>query len=281
VLRLAPRPVFLAGREELLAELDVRLAGDDGAGPRVVALCGLGGAGKTSVALEYAHRHLAEVGVVWQFPAEDPTVLAAGFGELAAQLGARELFDTADPVASVHGVLAAYPVEWLLVFDNAPDRVSVAPFVPPAGRGRVLITSRDQIWPPAQAVEVPVLDPQVAAEFLVNRTGDPDRQAALELAVELGGLPLALEQAAAYIQATASSLAGYLASFREHRDELLARGEPTGYDKTVATTWSLALRQLEESAPSAAGLCCWPIRRSPICCLRKRRPRSGRCWVTL
>ena len=87
-LRLAPRPVFLAGREELLAELEARLAGDDGAGPRVVALCGLGGAGKTSVAVEYAHRHLAEVGVCWQFPAEDPAVLAAGFGELAAQLGA-------------------------------------------------------------------------------------------------------------------------------------------------------------------------------------------------
>lgn len=63
VLRLAPRPVFLAGREELLAELDTRLSRDDGAGPRVAALCGLGGAGKTSVAVEYAHRHLGEVGV--------------------------------------------------------------------------------------------------------------------------------------------------------------------------------------------------------------------------
>ena len=215
VLRLAPRPVFLAGREELLAELDARLAGDDGAGPRVVALCGLGGAGKTSVALEYAHRQLAEVGVAWQFPAEDPAVLAAGFGELAAQLGAGP--SGGDPVASVHGVLAASPAPWLLVFDNAPDRASVAPFVPPAGPGRVLITSRNQIWPPGQALEVPVLDPQVAAEFLVSRTGDPDRRAALDLAGELGGLPLALEQAAAYVQASGDSLAGYLASFRQRR----------------------------------------------------------------
>ena len=87
-LRLAPRPVFLAGREELLAGLEARLTRDDGAGPRVMGLCGLGGAGKTSVALEYAHRHLDEVGVAWQLPAEDPAVLAAGFGELAAQLGA-------------------------------------------------------------------------------------------------------------------------------------------------------------------------------------------------
>jgi len=83
-LRLAPRPVFLAGRGELLGELDARLAGPDEAGPRVVALTGLGGAGKTSVALEYAYRHLAEVEVAWQLPSEDGIVLAAGFAELAA-----------------------------------------------------------------------------------------------------------------------------------------------------------------------------------------------------
>ncbi len=84
-LRLAPRPVFLAGREELLAEVNARLTADETGEPRVVALYGLGGAGKTSVALEYAHRHLSEVGVAWQFPAEDPTVLTAAFAGLGAQ----------------------------------------------------------------------------------------------------------------------------------------------------------------------------------------------------
>ena len=87
-VRLADPPPLLAGREDLLAELDTRLTGGDVPGPRTVALCGFGGSGKTSVALAYAHRHLAEVGVAWQFAAEDATVLAAGFGELAAQLGA-------------------------------------------------------------------------------------------------------------------------------------------------------------------------------------------------
>jgi Tetratricopeptide repeat len=243
--------VFLVGREELLAELADRLGADDSGGPRVVALCGLGGAGKSSVALEYAHRHLAEVEVAWQFPAEDPAVLTAGFGELAAQLGAA---DGGDPVVAVHGGLAASPASWLVVFDNAPSRAAVAAFVPPAGRGRVLITSRDQIWPPGQALEVPVLDPQVAAEFLIARTGDPDQQAALELAGELGGLPLALEQAGAYIQASGDSLVGYLASFRRRRADMLARGEPTGYSQTVATTWRLAFGDLQEAAPGAVGL---------------------------
>jgi hypothetical protein len=250
-VRLAPRPVFLAGREELLAELEARLTGDEGAGPRLVALCGLGGAGKTSLALEYAHRQLGKVGVAWQLPAEDPTVLAAGFGELAAQLGAG---DGGDPVASVHAELAASPAPWLLVFDNAPDRASVVPFMPPAGPGRVLVTSRNQIWPPGQSLPVPVLGPQVAGEFMVNRTGDPDLRAALELTGELGGLPLALEQAAAYVQASAGSLAAYLASFRQRRRDLLGRGEPTGYPGTLATTWKLAFEDLQQAASGAVGL---------------------------
>jgi len=253
-LRLAPRPPPLAGREELLAELDARLSAGDGQGPRIAALYGLGGAGKTSVALEYAHRQLAEVGVAWQFAAEDPAVLAAGFGELAAQLGVRGLLDTRDPVASVHGMLAAYSRPWLLVFDNAPGRAAVAAFLPPGGRGRVLITTPNPNWPSGQALDVPVLDSEVAAGFLVNRTGDPDERAATALADELGGLPLALEQAAAYIQAAGISLAGYLSLFGDRRADLLARGEDAGHPADVAATLALALSRLRDEAPAAAGL---------------------------
>ena len=126
---------MLAGREALLSALDARLSAGDGPTPRTVALCGLGGAGKTSVAVEYAYRHLDEVEVTWQFAAEDTTVLAAGFAELAAQLGARGLADARDPVASVHAVLARFPAPWLLIFDNAADMTSVAAFLPPPGPG--------------------------------------------------------------------------------------------------------------------------------------------------
>jgi hypothetical protein len=253
-VRLADPPPLLAGREDLLAVLDTRLTSEGNFRPRTVVLCGLGGAGKTSVALAYAHRHLGQVGVAWRFAAEDATLLAAGFAELAAQLGARDDVDPRDPVASVHGMLAAFPGEWLLIFDDAPDRATVEAFLPPAGQGRVLITSRNPNWPPGQVLEVPVLETEAAAGFLVSRTGDPDEQAATELATELGGLALALEQAGAYVQASNGSLVGYLALFRARRPEMLARGEPTGYSKTVATTWSLAFTQLEQSAPDAAGL---------------------------
>ena len=276
-VRLMPRPrPSLAGREELLGELDVRLSGGDDPGPQTVVLSGLGGAGKTSVAVEYAYRHLAEVRVAWQLACEDSTVLTAGFAELAAQLGARDLLDARDPVASVHGVLADYPAEWLRVFDNAPDRASVQAFLPPAGRGRVLVTSRSALWPPGQGMDVPVLDPEAAAGFLLARTGDPDQRAATDLAGELGGLPLALEQAAAYLYATAGSLAGYLAAFRQRRQHLLARGEPAGDGKTVATTWSLAFGRLEQSAPSAVGLlrllACCAAEAIPLSLLLQPRP---------
>jgi hypothetical protein len=246
--------VLLAGREELLAELDAQLTAGPGTGPRVVALYGLGGAGKTSVAVEYAHRHLAEVGLAWQFPAGDPAVLLADFARLAAQLGAREVVDARDPVASVHAVLAAFSAAWLVVFDNAQGQEAVQPFVPPAGRGRVLITSQSAAWPRGEAVEVPVLDTEVAAGFLVNRTGDADEQAAAELAGALGGLPLALEQAAAYVQATGMTLAGYLSVFRDRRADLLARGQAAGHPAHVAATLALALSRLGDEAPAAAGL---------------------------
>jgi hypothetical protein len=243
----------------LLAHLDARLSAGNGAGPRVVALCGMGGAGKTSVALEYAHRHLAGFDVVWQFQAEDPAVLEAGFSDLAVQLGARVLLDVGDPVAQVHAVMAARPRSWLLIFDNAPGPAALQRVLPPAGRGQVLITSQNPHWP-GQAVEVPVLGQDAAAAFLLTRTGSAEQGAAGELAAELGRLPLALEQACAYMQSAGRSIAGYLALYLQRRTDLLARGEIAGYDKRVATTWALAFAELDQVGPTTGLLrftaCC-------------------------
>ncbi len=122
---LPPRPTLLTGRELLLASLDARLPAA-ASGPR--ALHGMGGTGKTSVTVEYAYRHLAELGLAWQFPAEDHEMLLADFARLAAQLGTDKRPYVRDPVASVHGVLARFPVDWLLVFDNVSGQDAVQRF---------------------------------------------------------------------------------------------------------------------------------------------------------
>jgi hypothetical protein len=106
---------------------------------------------------------------------------------------------------------------------------------------------RSRRWPPADA-----------AGLLLARTGEagPEAEAAAAtLAATLGGLPLALEQAGAYVAATgAVTLASYAELFATRALELLRRGQPLGYQHTVATTWSLALQRLHESEPAAVDL---------------------------
>ncbi|MBO3748759.1 tetratricopeptide repeat protein [Streptosporangiaceae bacterium NEAU-GS5] len=253
------------GREDLLGEVRSRLL-DGGDRPVVVALCGLGGVGKTSVAVEYAHRYQADYGVIWQITVDDPAgasasvpgsvsaSVSAAFTELAALVGVRQVVDAANPVHQVHAALAARPDRWLLVLDNAADVDAVREVLPPAGRGHVLVTSRSAHWPKGQALPVPVLDHQVAAGFLLARSGDSDRAAAEQIAQEVGTLPLALEQAGAYLHDSGRRLAEYVGLFRTRRGELLAHGGADGYAAQVATTWSLSFQRLQQSDPSAVAV---------------------------
>ena len=254
-VRLAPRPVFLAGREGLLAELDARLAGESGRPGRGWSRCA-GWAARARPAWRWSTRT-----GTW------PRSGCAGSSRPRTRRCWRRSSRCWPPSSGrgrwwTRGIrwrrcTRCWPgpqAGWLVVFDNAPDRASVERFVPPAGPGRVLITTQNQHWPPGQALDVPVLDPEVAADFLVNRTGDPDRAAARELADVLGGLPLALEQAAAYMQATGTTLARYLPLFRDRQADLLARGEAAGHPADVAATLGLALSRLADEAPAAAGL---------------------------
>ncbi|MFE5082831.1 FxSxx-COOH system tetratricopeptide repeat protein [Streptomyces mirabilis] len=261
-VRLAPRPPRLAGREGLLAVIRDRLT-SLGPSPRLLALHGLGGVGKTSVAVEYAHRHQDDYGLIWQLAAEDTTTLSASYGELATLLGARDLVDSADPVAQVHAALAARADRWLLLLDNVADAAAVRDLLPPAGDGHVLLTTRSAHWPDTLDLEVPVLDREVAAEYLMASAAEGDAQSAATLASELGSLPLALDQAASYLRATGRKLHEYLELLREHRAELLGRGLPWGYSAPVLSTWDLSLQRLQTSDPAAITLlwllaCCAP-----------------------
>jgi tetratricopeptide (TPR) repeat protein len=244
------------GREELLAELREELI----SGKRAAltqAIFGLGGVGKTQLATEYAYRHAEDYAVVWWVRSEEVATLAADYAGLAVKLGlpdanAREQETIVDAVRDwLEG-----QQRWLLVFDNANGPEEVNRYLPRVVNGHVIITSRNPNWGEiASPLQVKVLEPAEGAEFLLNRTRQKDEESARKLSEALGGLPLALAQAGAYIEANGVTIAHYLELFQSRREELWAgeRG-PLGYERTVSATLSLAVKQVEAEAPTSLDL---------------------------
>ncbi|MBV8610884.1 MAG: TIR domain-containing protein, partial [Singulisphaera sp.] len=210
-----PRNSNFTGREAILKQLETALASGRPAALSQ-AIAGLGGVGKTQTAVEYAYRHRAQYRAVlwvradpgWVRP--DPgTNLVSSYRELAEALGLPEKdeSDSTKVVAAVRRWLGREP-GYLLILDNADDPALVRPYLPPDPKGHVLLTSRAQNFDVVgicRPIWLPALTPDEALEFLRKRTGregplDPAEQAsARTLAGELGYLPLALEQAAAYM----------------------------------------------------------------------------------
>src|SRR6266550_2987345 len=158
---------------------------------------------------------------------------------------------------------------WLLLLDNADDLALVRDFLPPAGRGHTLLTTRAaSMGRLAQRIEVDALDSEPGALLLLRRADrlapdapleqaeSSERGIALQITQELGGLPLALDQAGAYIEETHCSLADYLQLSHSQRADLLkARGGLVpDHPEPVATTWSLSFAQVQERSTAAADL---------------------------
>ena len=248
---LPPRNRSFVGRRGLLAHVDATLD-DDTRRPRAVALTGLGGVGKTELALELAHQRHRHGRVAWWISAEDPAGTATGLAALAAALGIAPFERREDARAALWADLDRTP-GWLLVYDNADEPAQLEPFLPAARHGDVIITSRNPAWRRiAHPVAIGPLARGESLAYVATRTGDRPVEADT-LAELLGDLPLALEQACAYIEQTRMSLPDYVSLFRRHRDGLLLR-EVEGSGRTVATTWGLAFDRLAVRAPRAAEL---------------------------
>jgi tetratricopeptide (TPR) repeat protein len=242
------------GREKELAKIRDALA-QGGTMALVQPIHGLGGVGKTQLALEYVYRHAAEYELVWWVRAEEPVTLAADYAALAGKLGLPEAgAEEQDAVVAAVRDSLARRNDWLLVFDNARDPEDIRGYLPPAG-GRVLVTSRNPSWRRfGIPLPVKVMQPKEAVAFLLRRSGSEANRAARELADALGCLPLALAQAAAYVDESGASLSRYLELFRRRQTELLKRGKPGDYHDTVATTWDLAFQQVTEESAAAGEL---------------------------
>jgi tetratricopeptide (TPR) repeat protein len=251
-----PPPVrSFTGREEQLAGLREQLTGQ-GAATLVpaVALTGMGGVGKTQLALAYAQRYRTDYTLGWWVPAETQLGMITALANLAVELGLPAELPPAELAARARDALGDRS-KWLVIFDNAPDPVAVAEYLPGSGGGHVLVTSRDSAWQGiADSIPVDLLSAESAVELLLRRSGDTDQQAAARLAEALGRLPLALEQAAAYAASERLLLARYLDLFTQRRVELLALGRPLAYQGTVDATFTLALDQLRTANPAAGQL---------------------------
>jgi TIR domain len=252
VSNLPARNPRFTGRDGMLAELRRRLHAGEGT-LVVQALYGLGGVGKTQLALEYAHRFAADYQLVWWIDAEQPVLIPDQLARLAARLGLPGGPTVADTVERLLAELRGRD-RWLLVFDNAEGPQDVAGFRPD-GPGHVLITSRSPGWGALGGrLEVDVLARAETIALLRARIPALDAELADKLAAELGDLPLAAAQAAGYLEQTALPPADYLRRFRTRRAGLLARGEVLGYSGRIDTTWALSLERLRDQDLAAVQL---------------------------
>jgi tetratricopeptide (TPR) repeat protein len=245
-----------AGRRDVLARIAQYFQDDSKA---VVAIHGLGGVGKTQVALEYFYQsqHAGRHHIMGWVRADSPEKIAEDIAALAPQLGLAHKERSDELAKSVLKALASAR-DWMLVFDNAEDQAALKKWLP-TGSGHVLITSRLSNW---RAITEHVLDLHAfkraeSIDFLRDRTGDANRQAASQLAAELGDLPLALAQAAAFIDTVKIGIADYLDMYqdpekaRELRDEGLQSEE---YGASVAKTWLLNFSKLQQASSAAVDL---------------------------
>lgn len=254
------------GREDRLLQIQENLA--NGTGVVVQVIQGMGGVGTTRLAVEYAYRHRSEYRAVCWVRAGEPSTLVADYTSLAAVFG---LSDTgnSDQKVVMAGVRRWFEEHrsWLLIFDNAADPEGIIDegpgferirdFAPRSGKGHILVTTRDRNWVDSsyRSVTLDVLSPADAEIFLLRHTRGTHRQSANTLSHLLGCLPLALEQARAYIAIGQMTREQYIRELRESRESgptLFAKVKADDYRETVASTWKVSIDAVRSQLPGAA-----------------------------
>ncbi|MEU2157948.1 FxSxx-COOH system tetratricopeptide repeat protein [Streptomyces sp. NPDC019396] len=251
-----PRNPGFTGRSVVLERMRDQLGGGMAVVlPQPQTLYGLGGVGKTQVALEYVHRFMADYDLVWWISSEQVDDVIAGLAELAVRLGAQGGEDMAAASQEAVDLLrrGVPSARWLLVFDNADDPEQLKRFFPTGGH--ILVTSRNQTWSQyGDALPVDVFLREESIEHLRRRAPGLTAQDADQVASAVGDLPLAVEQAAAWIAETATPVSAYLERLGQQASSVLALNQPAGYPEPVAATWNVSIERLKERSPAAVRL---------------------------
>jgi tetratricopeptide (TPR) repeat protein len=272
-----PRNPFFTGREKILEALHTQLHVEQVVAlTQSYALRGLGGIGKTQIALEYAYRHALEYSAIFWIDAETIEHVMSSLlrvGELL-QVPERQEADQQRIVAAVQRWLSTHS-QWLLIWDNVEDLELLQGLLPPTRQGATLITTRRQaLGTLARGMDlVPmgreegmlfvlrrakVLEPEATCERMHQLAEImPAEYAAAEKLVEaMGGVPLAIDQAGAYIEETGCSVSTYLQRYEQQRARLLDRRGVLGGDHphSVTATFLLASKRIEQEQSAAADL---------------------------
>jgi tetratricopeptide (TPR) repeat protein len=249
-------------------------AGQTAALSQPQAISGLGGIGKTQIAVEYAYRYRQDYQYVLWTRADTHEALVSGYVVIAELLNLPEK-EARDQIIAIQAVIKwlTTHTQWLLTLDNADDLSIIHSFLPSTSSGHILLTTRTQAMGKlAHRIEIDVMDRDVGAELLLRRAGLiaqntslesaslSDVATACEISETLGGLPLALDQAGAYIEESQCSLLDYQSLYRSQRTELLNRRGSfiDDHPESVAATWSLSFQAVERKSSMAAALlrCC-------------------------
>ena len=248
------------GRKELLTKLQTKLHPRpwrlvNTKGVSVISVCaGLGGVGKTQLALQYIHNTKHNYTLKAWFFAENIDQLKQQYIDLALELGFKEEMPSfAKAQLYVQDWLTKHP-GWLLVYDNVNSYDEIKEFLPRVG-GSIILTSRQQKWPNTFAkLDVDVMTQndamQLLDSILQRKITVEEQNSAQELIIELGNLPLAIAQAGAYIKQNAMTIAGYLKLYKEYEMDLLIDNIlPEGVNSLpIAATWNVSLDAIVREA---------------------------------
>lgn len=257
---------FFTDREPILSLLSTSFASLSAQAFQTPALAlhGLGGMGKTQIALTYLYRSPHYQAILW-LNASSRSVFMAEAMALADRLALPEK-DREDEQHLFSALKQWLQVQtaWLLVLDQIDDITLIDLIVPPQSKGHVLLTTHTQaLGNVASAIRIDAMDSDFSALFLLHRAGllpakDSLEQAPAEMVSQarniadiLDRLPLALDQAGAYLEETGCSLANYLSSYQEERKTLLSqRGQIVdAHPHSVTITLTLAFDQVAQKRP--------------------------------